>query len=299
MDTMADAKAQNIAHFKELANKYDNEATRTAARAIGTKILQFRGEEAAVQEFGEEDFEDNGVDIPRVNVNVWNSESTRVLDFACGTGLVSEVLAPYTKQLVGVDISPEMIEVFNTKVYNHGVPKEEMEGLVVDITEPGTSDDLKLHNFDAAVASLCYHHISDTAKVTQALANRLRRGGRLYVVDLEKASNEWFDRFFHEHQDEAGVVHRHGMDGNQLKKEFEDAGFKDVEVSRPFRVRVWVHQDKLGNHAFKVGPDPHHHGHDHDSSNLDFSKLPTRQGKDGRTLYAAKMQLMLIVGTKA
>jgi predicted TPR repeat methyltransferase len=43
-----------------------------------------------------------------------------VLDFACGTGIVSRGLVPHCKKLVGVDISQGMVDEFNKNAAEHG-----------------------------------------------------------------------------------------------------------------------------------------------------------------------------------
>ncbi len=40
----------------------------------------------------------------------------RVLDFGCGTGLLSEKLAEICGQVVAIDSSPKMIEILNNKI---------------------------------------------------------------------------------------------------------------------------------------------------------------------------------------
>lgn len=47
----------------------------------------------------------------------WNSDRTRVLDYGCGSGLISQILAPYVKQVIGVDPSEAMVMEYNHKVY--------------------------------------------------------------------------------------------------------------------------------------------------------------------------------------
>lgn len=330
---MTDVKAANLEYFKKLAEEYDTDSSRVATRAIATKVLQYHSPSETGKSTDNEDFTTEQVgssgdlDIEGINKNVWDEDRTRVLDFACGTGLVSEALAPYAKQIIGVDISPDMVRVYNEKMYNHGIPKEEMQAIVADIMEPGQAPVPEFQNFDAAVASMCYHHLEDTARATKALASRLRSGGRLYVIDLERQqgeSDQWFDNWSDEKKRSAGVVHLGGINRSAMKKEFEDAGLKDVDNSKSFRVRLWLTEDEIkGKHAHGHGHGHDHggshghggdakgeshkhnhaHGHAHDHAhgpfgNLDITKLATKEGKNGETLYGTKMYLMLVVGTK-
>jgi ubiquinone/menaquinone biosynthesis C-methylase UbiE len=40
----------------------------------------------------------------------------RVLDLACGPGIVAEVIAPHVRQVVGVDITPAMIRLASRRL---------------------------------------------------------------------------------------------------------------------------------------------------------------------------------------
>ena len=59
-------------------------------------------------------------------------------------GQVSRALAPYVAQLVGVDISPRMVEVYNTRANTQGLEPHEMRA-VSSLTE------LQQQRFDLAV----------------------------------------------------------------------------------------------------------------------------------------------------
>lgn len=45
-----------------------------------------------------------------------DSRQIKVLDYAAGTGNVSQALAPYVTRVLGVDISKGMVETYNKKV---------------------------------------------------------------------------------------------------------------------------------------------------------------------------------------
>jgi SAM-dependent methyltransferase len=81
----------------------------------------------------------------------FDPERTSVLDFACGTGsyscllyplprsdiirigLVSRMLEPYTRKIVGVDISQGMVDVYNARMAERGVPPERAFSAVRDV----------------------------------------------------------------------------------------------------------------------------------------------------------------------
>lgn len=71
------------------------------------------------------------------------------------SGLTSQKIAPYCKGIIGVDVSIRMVEEFNRKVADHGIPAEEMRAihsLSPDANEP--IEELQGTLFDVAIVSV-------------------------------------------------------------------------------------------------------------------------------------------------
>jgi hypothetical protein len=64
-------------------------------------------------------------------------------------GQISRALAPYVTQLVGVDISPRMVEVYNTRASTQGLEPHEMRAV-------SSLAELQRQRFDLAVVSHRY-----------------------------------------------------------------------------------------------------------------------------------------------
>ena len=64
-------------------------------------------------------------------------------------GQVSRALAPYVAQLVGIDISPRMVEVYNTRASTQGLQPHEMRAV-------SSLAELQQQRFDLAVVSHRY-----------------------------------------------------------------------------------------------------------------------------------------------
>lgn len=119
--------------------------------------------------------------------------------------MLSQALAPHTKTLIGVDISPKSVAYFNERVANQGIPEDEMKAICVELTTRGTGETdvfggiefgvivvskpryigLSFHKHEYPQCTLAYHHFEDIAVVTKTLASYLKPGsGTLLVVDL-------------------------------------------------------------------------------------------------------------------
>jgi len=140
-----------------------------------------------------------------------------VLDFGCGTGLLSLEFAPFVRSVTGVDSSKGMLEVLHEKVRKGGVVNVRTRAL--DLTE-GES---VIGQYDLIVSSMTLHHIQDIPHMFRKFYQLLRPGGTLAIADLDQE-----DGSFHAHND--GVFH-FGFDRAQVQVVFEHAGFGAVSVS--------------------------------------------------------------------
>jgi len=96
----------------------------------------------------------------------------RYLDFACGTGRVTSVVAPLARESVGVDISPSMLEAARGKL-----PATTFHQC--DLTRTA----LELGQFDLITAFRFFGNAQDDLRenVLRALVARLAPGGRLVI----------------------------------------------------------------------------------------------------------------------
>jgi ArsR family transcriptional regulator len=135
-------------------------------------------------------------------------------DLGCGTGQLSETIAPYVKKVVSVDASDDMLEAARARL-------EPMQN--VDIRQ-GELETLPIENgeLQAAMLSLVLHYSPDPARALTEVARVLRPGGRVLVVDMLPHDRE-------EYQQQMGHVWL-GFSEKQVTKYLTGAGFSDVRV---------------------------------------------------------------------
>jgi len=97
-------------------------------------------------------------------------------DLGCGTGQVSESVAPFVGRVVAVDSSAEMLQAARARL---------AACANVDL-RAGTLERLPLAGgeLDAALAVLVLHHTADPGQVLSEAARAVRPGGRLLVADM-------------------------------------------------------------------------------------------------------------------
>ncbi|CAG8569954.1 4844_t:CDS:2 [Acaulospora morrowiae] len=172
----------------------------------------------------------------------FDPEKSEVLDFACGIGLISQELCAHVKSILGVDISKDVVDVYNKKVWQQGIDKEEMQAVCLELKE-SEGDQLNGRRFDAVVCASSYHHIGDINSITKILSSYLKPGGELIVLDLKK-DPETSHKFHGKHgSHDVGhtVTHSGGFDPIELENAFKNTGIiEDVSVNVAFEFTKWV-----------------------------------------------------------
>ncbi|HEX7018637.1 MAG TPA: metalloregulator ArsR/SmtB family transcription factor [Gemmatimonadaceae bacterium] len=130
-------------------------------------------------------------------------------DLGCGTGHITEALAPCVARVIAVDESGPMLAAASERLKGHAnvdFRSGNIEALPID---DGT--------LDAALLFLVAHFISDPAHVMHEIQRVLKPGGRVVIVDLMS-----HDRV--EYVVQLGHVWQ-GFDGEQVKEWLGKAGF--------------------------------------------------------------------------
>lgn len=102
-----------------------------------------------------------------------------VLDFGCGTGLVSLPLAPEVALLTGVDNSAAMLEIFESKAAAMNL--DNVRSLNLDLS----GGDRLSGSYDLILSSMTLHHVKETTLVLQNMYDALKPGGHLCIADLD------------------------------------------------------------------------------------------------------------------
>ncbi len=138
-----------------------------------------------------------------------------VLDFGCGTGLLSQKMSPLAKNIVALDASEAMIEELDTKMLPNVEP-------VVDILSRGL---IAQHpafrgQFDCVVASSVCGFLNNFEEAAELIYMLLEEDGIFIHWDW-LADNEL-----------------NGLTESRIRKVLSGAGFTRVTVSVPFEIET-------------------------------------------------------------
>lgn len=149
----------------------------------------------------------------------------RLLDYACGTGSITNALASYVNTIRGIDISENMVEKYNEAARQSGMTSDHCNAIVGDLFAETVADHLTtpdLYQFDLAIIGLGFHHFENPTLAVKRLTERLKPGeGVLVIVDFLPFSKD----------DQMGGAHHtiktHGFSKSDMEKIFKDAGLED------------------------------------------------------------------------
>jgi ubiquinone/menaquinone biosynthesis C-methylase UbiE len=110
-------------------------------------------------------------------------KTERILDLGCGPGIVSAALAPHAREVVGFDLTPEMLEKARQRCEKAGLSNLRFE--------LGRAEQLPFAEgtFDAVVTRLTLHHFPDPRQVMAEMVRVTRPAGRVVVADVVSSEN--------------------------------------------------------------------------------------------------------------
>jgi predicted TPR repeat methyltransferase len=139
-----------------------------------------------------------------------------VLDFGCGTGLLTEKLAQVAARVVGLDTSTEMLEVLEAK----GLPN--VSTIADELTDDLVSRNAGLQSgFDLIVASSVCGFLPDYEKTLRLLKSLLVEGGVFVQWDWLASDED----------------SQHGLTSEQVSRTLRRVGFDSVMVAVPFSLQ--------------------------------------------------------------
>lgn len=109
---------------------------------------------------------------------------TIVLDVACGAAHAAEQAAPYVRQIVGVDVTPALLEL--------GADRLREAGITNVLLQEGNATELPFldASFDLVMCRGAMHHFADPGAAVAEMARVCKGGGRVVLADMVPPSAE-------------------------------------------------------------------------------------------------------------
>lgn len=117
--------------------------------------------------------------LEQIKPEFQNTQTSTLLDYGSGTGLISLELSSLVNSVVLVDSSEQMLEVAEAKINSQKIKNAEV--LNVDFTK-----EVPAVQVDIILISLVLLHVPNTNLLLENLYSILNPGGKLIIIDFDK-----------------------------------------------------------------------------------------------------------------
>jgi len=160
------------------------------------------------------------------------SDGQQVLDFGCGTGSLT-IMAKEANpgaSITGIDID---IQILNKAIQR--AEKKNLDILLIDYD--GSKLPFQDNQFNRIISCLVFHHLDTVTKqkVLAGLFRTLSSGGRLHIADFGRSASRLQRKLFNIIRTLDGFKSTRANAEGMLPLLIEDAGFKNVSITRKFR----------------------------------------------------------------
>ncbi len=138
-----------------------------------------------------------------------------LLDAGTGTGRMLELLAPYARRAVGVDVSPDMLAIARDRLLRENLTNAQVR-LADTYRLPFAAN--AVDGFDAVIFHQVLHYLDDPGAAVAEAARVMAPGGRLLIADFAPHALEFLREDF---------AHRRlGFSDREVEGWFAGAGLK-------------------------------------------------------------------------
>ncbi len=172
----------------------------------------------------------------------------QLLDAGTGTGRMLELLAPFAKRAVGVDVSSEMLAIARDTLARNQLSNVQVR--LADTYRLPFEAGSAHSGFDAVVFHQVLHYLDDPAAAVQEAGRVMQKGGRLLIADFAQHNLEFLRQDF---------AHRRlGFSDKEVQGWFQAAGLTmaandaiapPAEATDMLTVKIWLGQSQAGAQA--------------------------------------------------
>ncbi len=158
--------------------------------------------------------------LRRISAALGPAPIGRVLEVACGPGIVAEAIAPLVSELVCIDATPEMLTLAKSRLEKSGQSNVTFHEAFAESLPFETAE------FDVVVTRLSFHHFNDIQAVLSECRRVLRPHGRLVTADVISSSNRDESTLHNALEQLRDPTHVHMLSRPEFLASLRSAGFE-------------------------------------------------------------------------
>jgi ubiquinone/menaquinone biosynthesis C-methylase UbiE len=200
-------------------------------------------------------FGDKGLTLSNQDILDWIvdflplDEEFRVLDVAAGTGHLSRAIAPHVREVVAIDITPEMLDYAREET-----AKRNLDNISI---EEGRAEKLpyEADRFDLVVSRLAIHHFEKPIIQLREMVRVCKPNHRIGIIDLLSPEDEGIAETYNYLERLRDPSHTVALSKKQMEKMLVDVGIavekieaRDVEVD----FQRWVQMTETKSETVEV-----------------------------------------------
>ena len=159
--------------------------------------------------------------IYNIHETISLNSSTTVLDYGCGTGLLSFLLSGKVKSVHSADTSPGMLKQLKNKII-----QAKINNISTEVFD-AENDQLPNIRYDLIVSAMTLHHLQNAPATIAKLISLISPGGWIALADLCKE-----DGSFHTEV----KVNYFGFEPSELEAIFKSIGLKHIISKQVFKI---------------------------------------------------------------
>ena len=157
----------------------------------------------------------------------------QVLDVATGTGHLCRAIAPYVREVIGLDTTPEMLSKARLEIEKTGISNITLqEGLAESLPYPD-------HTFDMVVSRLAIHHFDRPEIQIKEMSRVCKPGHFVGIIDLLSQNEEHLIQSYNHLERLRDPSHTRALTRDELVRMMETAALSvRLEDSRNIEVNL-------------------------------------------------------------
>ncbi|KAL8922040.1 MAG: hypothetical protein Q9172_003723 [Xanthocarpia lactea] len=169
----------------------------------------------------------------------------RLLDYACGEGVISRGIFKHVDEAWGIDLSAGMVKMFNQRAATFEIPEgKKMFAVQGDLLAPSSAEDgssishstsfagKEWFDFDMAIMSMALHHVHSPEDAVKKLVERVKEGRSVLFIDWISGTTVRPEPCEHgkavHELPGAHTTTREGFTKDEMEKILMDAGCEDI-----------------------------------------------------------------------